>query len=77
MRDISQAVKYLESKGIKAVEGSGMLVIPCTSPEEIINLVSIIKRYLDEIGYDKSWLIDPYYYDLKMKGDRDYDIVKD
>lgn len=57
------AIQYLESKGIKAFEIMNILTIPVSSPEEIEPIVSRVKSYLKECGYDKSWRIDPYYYD--------------
>ena len=71
MTDIRLAVDYLKKQGIEAVEGSRILVVPYSSPSEVLDLVGVVKRYLNDIGYDKSWLIDPYYYDIKMKGDFD------
>lgn len=71
MTDIRLAVKHLKMQGIEAVEGSGILVVPCSSPSEVLDLVSIVKRHLNDVGYDKSWIIDPYYYEPKMKGDFD------
>ena len=71
--DIANAVLYLKSKGIEAFEGSGILVVPASSPEEIYDLVHKVKRYFKECGYEKSWLIDPYYYQKHdVKGD-DYE----
>ena len=73
MSDINAAIKYLKEKGIEAVDCSGILTIPCDGPDKIIDLVSICKRYFKEIGYEKSWQINPYYYDeyKRMKGDFD------
>lgn len=66
MTDISTAVDYLKSNGVDAVEGSGILVIPydyiSEFPDEFTKIVSKVKGLLKEIGYDKSWQIDPYYY---------------
>lgn len=63
MRDIEQVIKYLQDKGITAFESSGILVIPCNGPEDVVDLVSVIKHHLQDIGYDKSWQINPYYYE--------------
>ena len=65
MRDIDEAIKYLKSKGIESHNTAGILEIPVDSPEEIVEMVSIIKKHLDDIGYDKSWQINPYYYENK------------
>ena len=73
MTDVSRAVEYLKSKNIEAFDGSGILVVPCQGPSEVVERVSTVKRYLKEIEYDKSWQINPYYYDefKRMKGDFD------
>lgn len=60
---MEKAIKYLKENGIEAFEGSGILIIPCTSPEEIYNLVYRVKTLLKDVGYEKSWQIDPYYYE--------------
>lgn len=65
MTDIDLAIKHLKSKGIEAFDGSGILVIPCDGPDQIVDMVSIIKHHLEDIGYDKSWQINPYYYERK------------
>lgn len=63
MTDIGFAIKYLESKGINAHETAGILEIPVDSPSDVLNMVSIAKHHLQDIGYDKSWQINPYYYE--------------
>ena len=65
MTDLEKAVEYLKSKNIEAFEGAGILVIPASSPEEIISIVSTVKKHLNEIGYEKSWQVDPYYYEKR------------
>ena len=71
MTDIDQAIKYLKEKDIEAIDGGNILVIPfnyvekCFSSEDIANFVNTIKHYLQDIGYDKSWQINPYYYERK------------
>lgn len=65
MTDIDQAINYLEEKGIKSHNTAGILEIPVDSPEDIVDMVSKAKKYLQDIGYDKSWQINPYYYDEK------------
>ena len=76
MTDIKLAADYLKKQGIEAVEGASILVIPASSPLEVVDLVGVVKRHLNDIGYDKSWIIDPYYYESKMKGDRDYEFIE-
>lgn len=73
MTDVGLAVSYLKKQGIEAVEGSGILIVPCSSPSEIVDLVSTVRKHLDDVGYDKSWIIDPYYYSTGMKGERSYE----
>ena len=71
---MNKAINYLKEKGIDAFDGgSGILVIPCTTPEEIYDLANKVRKYFKEIGYEKSWQINPYYYDelKRMKGDFD------
>ena len=41
----------------------GILVIPVSSCEHLDQTAKDIKRLLDDIGYDKSWRLDPYYYE--------------
>lgn len=77
MTDIKLAVGHLKKQGIEAVEGAGILVIPASSPLEVMDLVGVVKRHLNDIGYDKSWIIDPYFYETKMKGDRDYELIEE
>ena len=63
MTDIGKAIKHLEVNGVEAFESSGILVIPCSSPEEIYDCANLVRRLFKEIGYNKSWQIDPYYID--------------
>ncbi len=68
--DISDAVKKLQEHGVEAFEGNGILVIPCSCPEEIFDLANNVRRIFKEVGYNKSWQINPYYYDKNQtKGD--------
>lgn len=70
--DIERAVRYLKENNIDAVDGGNILVIPfnyikeCYTAEEIVNFVGKIKGHLKHIGYEKSWQIDPYYYERKQ-----------
>ena len=61
---IEKAINYLHDMyRIESFERMGILVIPVPK-EDVHRLDQIakdIKRYLDEIGYDKSWSLDPYY----------------
>lgn len=63
---MNKAIEYLKTKGIEAFDGGdGILVIPCSSPEEIYDMASNVRRYFKECGYEKSWRIDPYYYEKR------------
>ena len=61
MTDIGKAIEYLKENGIESFEGAGILVIPVSNPEEIYDMASKVRRLFKEIGYEKSWQIDPYY----------------
>ena len=69
MTDISAAIEYLQTKGIEAFEGSNILIIPCTEPEQIYDLVNKVRRIFKEIDFQKSWQIDPYYFQKKRYSD--------
>lgn len=62
---IDKAIIFLKEHGIEAFENAGILVVPVSTPEEIYEKVSVIKNLLKEVGYEKSWQIDPYYYQRK------------
>ena len=61
MATIEEAIEYLKQRGITAHDCSNILTVPCSSPEEICNIVSKLKSLLKEVGYQKSWSVDPYY----------------
>ena len=65
---IEDAIKHLSSKGIDCFERMGILVIPVESCEELDVQANVVKKNLNAIGYDKSWQIDPYYYENKDRG---------
>lgn len=62
---IEDAIIFLKEKGIESFELSGILFIPVASAENLDSIAKQIKRYLDECGYDKSWALDPYYYEKR------------
>jgi hypothetical protein len=74
MTDMDKAVAELKKEGLDAIEVGGILVIPfdyvheCTE-DEFYKLISKIKYIFKEIGFDKSWQIDPYYYERKRHAD--------
>ena len=63
MTDILKAIEALKDVGIEAFEGHGILVIPASSPEDIYPMAEKARRVFKEMGYEKSWRIDPYYFD--------------
>lgn len=64
---MEKAIAYLKEKGIEAFDGGdGILVIPVSSAEEIYDMANNVRRYFKECGYEKSWRIDPYYYQKRM-----------
>lgn len=65
MTDISAAIARLKEDGIESFEGSGILIVPCSSADDIFNTVAKVKRILKEIDYHKSWQVDPYFYQRK------------
>lgn len=64
---IEKAIEHLKNNGVTAFELSGVLVIPVSSPEDIEPTVRMVKRLLKDIGYNKSWAVDPYYYEKRGK----------
>ena len=68
---MEKGMKYLKDNGIDSFELSGILVVPVSSPEEIETMVPRVKRLLKECGYEKSWAVDPYYYDKHTKIEHD------
>lgn len=63
MTDIPKAIERLKEDGIEAFELMGILVIPCSSAEEIYTMAERARRIFKEIDYNKSWRVDPYYYE--------------
>ena len=61
MINIDEAVKCLKERGIEAFELGGVLTVPCSSPDDIYDTAEKLRRIFKEIGFDKSWRIDPYY----------------
>ena len=70
MTSIGKTIEALDKLyNIQAFEHMGILVIPCSSPDEIYELASNVRRIFKEIGYEKSWQIDPYYYERNRYSD--------
>ena len=61
MNNVDKAILYLKENGIDAFEVDRILTIPVSKPEEIYDMASTVRRLFKEIGFDKSWRIDPYY----------------
>ncbi len=74
MNDISVAIARLKEDGIESFEGSGILIIPCTEPEQIYDMVNKVRRIFKEIDYQKSWQVDPYYYQKHRLEDGSLDL---
>lgn len=74
MADIQKAIEYLKENDIDAVEVGNILVIPYdyvhdADPDEIYRIISKLKGLLKDIDFQKSWMIDPYYYEKKRYED--------
>lgn len=61
MISIDEAINVLKERGIEAFELSGVLTVPCESPDDIYNMADKLRRIFKDIGFEKSWRIDPYY----------------
>ena len=77
MTDISAAIARLKEDGIESFEGSGILIIPCTNPEAIYDLATKARRIFKEIGYEKSWQVDPYYWDKNRREDGSLEMTRE
>lgn len=77
MTDISAAIARLKKDNIESFAGPGILIIPCNDPEAIYGLVTKARRIFKEIGYDKSWQVDPYYWDKHRKEDGSIEITRE
>ncbi len=64
---MENAIQYLKENGIEAFELMGILVIPTDSPETLDIFVSKVKKLLQACGYEKSWRVDPYYYEREQE----------
>ncbi len=65
MISCEKAVSILKERGIEAFELGGVLTVPCESPDDIYNTAEKLRKIFKEIGFDKSWRIDPYYLEHK------------
>jgi len=66
MTDILEAISALKKIGIEAFELSSILVIPVDKPKDIYPTVEKARRVFKQIGYEKSWQVDPYYYEKRQ-----------
>lgn len=73
MSNINKAIEHLKENDIDAVEVGGILVIPYDyihdDPDKFCDVITQIKGLLRDVDYDKSWQIDPYYYERKRNED--------
>ncbi len=60
---IDSTIIFLQEHGIESFEKAGILVVPVSSSDELVEIVSRVKSLLNECGYDKSWSVDPYCYE--------------
>lgn len=63
MTNIDEAVAFLKERGIESFGLMGILTIPIKSAEHLDQVASDISKLLKECGYEKSWRIDPYFYE--------------
>ena len=77
MTNINRAIEALKENGIEAFDVSGILTVPCDTPDDIVYMVSKVKHVLKRIDYQKSWLVDPYYWQKNRKPDGSVDIDTD
>ncbi len=66
MTDFDTTIAFLKTKGIESFELMNILVIPVTSCEHLDQVAKDIKRLLNEVGYEKSWRLDPYFYEKRQ-----------
>ena len=67
MIGIDEAIDILKNRyNIEAFEVAGILVIPVTSPLDIYDCANNTRRIFKEIGYEKSWQIDPYFFSKRQ-----------
>lgn len=67
MIGIDEAIDILKNRyDVDAFEVAGILVIPVTSPTDIYDCANNTRRIFKEIGYEKSWQIDPYFFSKRQ-----------
>ena len=62
---MERAIIFLKQHGYESFELSGVLMIPIDSVDRLEQTVSTIKKLLVQCGYDKSWCVDPHYYERR------------
>lgn len=64
---IEKAIEALKEKDIYSFERMGILVIPVRKEDvkDLDKIASNMKKILVSIGFNKSWQLDPYYYERK------------
>ena len=73
---IEKAIEFLTRCGIESYQHMGVLVVPAESCEELLSKTRTVRKLLSEIGYTKSWQVDPYYYE-KHGVDSPVDVPED
>ena len=67
MSDAGAAIAYLKENNIEAIEAGGVVMIPFANlnenPDEFYALISRVKSLFKDIGYEKSWQVDPHYWE--------------
>ena len=63
MDEFQKAIEYLKMKGVEAFVLMNILTIPVESVNQIEPMAGRIRKLLKDCGYQKSWRIDPYYYE--------------
>ena len=66
MIDSDKAVDILKERGIESFVLGGVLTVPCSSPDDIYDMAEKLRKIFKEIGFEKSWRIDPYYFDKRQ-----------
>lgn len=60
---IERAIDILKANGYEGFELSGVLMIPVSSSEKLDQIAKDVRRLLESVGYNKSWALNPYYYE--------------
>ena len=58
-----KAIEVLKEHGLESFVVSGILMIPIDSVDQLEETVQKVKNLLKECGYEKSWCVDPHYFE--------------